>query len=144
MSSTREKRRLLCPSHTEFYIRDSTIVKPVLNWASVSSRTYLEVFGEASWFLIGPTFLLEPSWKYSSKLYSGSKKLRSTCSGNIRPIRRSLPLIGWEQSSPVDEKKKKKWMTVSLGSSLASEGICLFVDLWEAQPCLGDPEWDSS
>ena len=24
--------------------------------------------------------------------------------------------------------------------SLASEGICLFVDLWEAQPCLGDPE----
>ena len=35
-------------------------------------------------------------------------------------------------------------MTVSLGSSLVSEGICLFVDLWEAQPCLGDPEWDSS
>ena len=31
-------------------------------------------------------------------------------------------------------------MTVSLGSSFASEGICLFVDLWEAQPCLGDPE----
>ena len=25
-------------------------------------------------------------------------------------------------------------------SSLASDGICLFVDLWEAQPCLGDPE----
>ena len=25
-------------------------------------------------------------------------------------------------------------------SSFASEGICLFVDLWEAQPCLGDPE----
>ena len=33
---------------------------------------------------------------------------------------------------------------VLLGSSLASEGICLFVDLWEAQPCLRDPEWDSS
>ena len=31
-------------------------------------------------------------------------------------------------------------MTVSLGSSFASEGICLFVDLWEEQPCLGDPE----
>ena len=31
----------------------------------------------------------------------------------------------------MDEEKinKKKWMTVSLGSSLASEGICLFVDL---------------
>ena len=39
-----------------------------------------------------------------------------------------------------EKKTKEKWMTVSLGSSLASEGICLFVDLWEAQPCLGDPE----
>ena len=26
----------------------------------------------------------------------------------------------------------KKWMMVALDSSLASEGICLFVDLWEA------------
>ena len=26
------------------------------HWANVSSRTELEVFGEASWFLIGPTF----------------------------------------------------------------------------------------
>ena len=69
-------------------------LKPVLKWANVSSRTKLEVFGEASWFLIGPTFLREPSWKYSSKLYSGSKNLRSTCSGNIRPIERPLPLIG--------------------------------------------------
>ena len=85
-----------------------TSLMPVLNWANVSSRTYLEVFGEASWLLIGRTFLRETSWKYSSKLCSGSKKLRSTCSGNIRPIGRSLPLIGWEQSSPVDEEKKKK------------------------------------
>ena len=45
-------------------------------------------------FLIGRMFLCEPNWKYSSKLYSGFKKLRSACSGNIRPIRRSLPLIG--------------------------------------------------
>ena len=37
-----------------------------------------------------------------------------------------------------EEEKKKKWMTVSLGTSLASEGICLFVDLWVAQPCLWD------
>ena len=36
-------------------------------------------------------------------------------------------------------------MTVSLvGSSLASEEICLFVDLWKAQPCLWDPKWYSS
>ena len=32
-----------------------------------------------------------------------------------------------------EEKKKKKWMTVLLGSSLTLEGICLFVDLWETQ-----------
>ena len=45
--------------------------KTVLNWANVCSRTYLEVSGEPSWFLIGPTFLREQSWKYSSKLYCG-------------------------------------------------------------------------
>ena len=39
-----------------------------------------------------------------------------------------------------EKNKKYKWMTVSLGSSFTSGGICLFVDLWEAQPCLGDPE----
>ena len=33
---------------------------------------------------------------------------------------------------------------MSLGSSLALEGILLFVDLWEAQASLGDPEWDNS
>ena len=82
----------------------------------------------------------------ATKLYSGSKKLRSTCSGNIRPIRRTLPL-GLAESGALlwmRKKYKYKWMMVSLGSSLASEGICLFLDLWEAQPCLRDPEWDSS
>ena len=49
-------------------------LKTVLNWANVCSRTYLEVFGEASWFFIGQTFLREPSWKYSSKCSSGVKK----------------------------------------------------------------------
>ena len=34
----------------------------------------------------------------------------------------------------------KEKIKMDEGSSLASEGICLFVDLWEAQPCLGDPE----
>ena len=38
------------------------------------------------------------------------------------------------------DEEKTKIKTVSLGSSLASEGICLFVDLWEVQPCLGGPE----
>ena len=58
-------------------------------------RSPTGVFGEPSRFLIGWT------------LYSGSKKLRSTCSGNIRPIRLTLPLIGWEQSSPVNEEEIK-------------------------------------
>ena len=43
----------------------------------------------------------------------------------------------------VEKKREKKsvvFFTVLLGSSLASGGICLFVDLWKAQPCLGDPE----
>ena len=76
------------------YLKTNSYLKPVLNWANVCSRTYLEVFSEASWFLIGRTFLREPSWKCSSKLYTWSKKLRSACSGNIRRIRRTLPLIG--------------------------------------------------
>ena len=39
-----------------------------------------------------------------------------------------------------EEKTKIKLDDGVAGSSLASEGICLFVDLWEAQSCLGDPE----
>ena len=70
------------PKLTHTYVR----FKPVLNWANVSSRTLFEVFGEASWFLIGLIFLREPIWKYLSKLYSGSKKLRSPCSGNSHRI----------------------------------------------------------
>ena len=37
----------------------------------------------------------------------------------------------------MDEEER---MTVSLGSSLASGVICLFVDLWESHPCFLDPE----
>ena len=43
-----------------------------------------------------------------------------------------------------EEERKEKWLTVSLDTLLASEGIVLFVDLWEAQPCLWDPESHSS
>ena len=46
--------------HAPAHCASGFCVKPVLNWANVSSRPKLEVFGEASWFLIGPTFLLEP------------------------------------------------------------------------------------
>ena len=35
-------------------------------------------------------------------------------------------------------------MDDSVDISLALEGIDLFVDLWEVQPCLWDLEWYSS
>ena len=34
------------------------------------------------------------------------------------------------------KKRRKEKRTVSLGTAFASEGICLFVDLWKTQPCL--------
>ena len=42
----------------------------------------------------------------------------------------------------MDEEERK--MDDGVDTSLASEGIDLFVDLWEAQPCLWDPESASS
>ena len=42
----------------------------------------------------------------------------------------------------MDEEEIKRQMDDGVArffKSLASEGICLFVDLWEVQPCLGDP-----
>ena len=40
------------------------------------------------------------------------------------------------KSSPVDEEERKRKMDGGVNTSLASEEIDLFVDLWEAQPCL--------
>ena len=40
----------------------------------------------------------------------------------------------------MDEEDRKIKMDDGVDISLASEGIDVFVDLWEAQPCLGDPE----
>jgi len=48
-----------------------------------------------------------------------------------------------KQSSPVDEEertKRKRKMDDSVDISLTSEGTDPFVDLWEVQPCLWDPE----
>ena len=39
------------------------------------------------------------------------------------------------ESSPVDEEIEIK-MDDGVDTSLASEGIDIFVDVWEAQPCL--------
>ena len=40
----------------------------------------------------------------------------------------------------MDEEEIKIKMDDSVNTSLASEGTDLFVDLWEVQPCLWDPE----
>ena len=40
----------------------------------------------------------------------------------------------------MDEEEIKINMDDGVAISLASKGIDLFVDLWEAQPCLWDPE----
>ena len=62
-----------------------------------------------------------------TKLYSGSKKLRSTCSGNIRPTGRSLPLIGREQSSPVDEEEIKIKMDDGVARFFTRFGVICFI-----------------
>ena len=51
-----------------------------------------------------------------------------------------LCLVESKESSLVDEEEIKIKMDDSVDTSLASEGIDLVVDLWEAQPCLGNPE----
>ena len=40
------------------------------------------------------------------------------------------------ESSAVDEQERKTQMDDGVDTSLASEEIDLFVDLWEAHPCL--------
>ena len=67
-------------------------------------------------------------------------KLRSICSGNIRPVWRTLPLVESKKISPVDEEEIQIQMDDRVDTSFASEGIDLFVDLWEVQPCLWDPK----
>jgi len=68
--------------------------------------------------------------------------LCSTCSGNCSPNSADLA-FDWlrANSSPVDEEERtERKMDDSVDISLALEGIDLFVDLWEVQPCLWDLE----
>ena len=44
------------------------------------------------------------------------------------------------KSSPVDEEEIKIKMDDGVDTSLDSEVVYLFVDLWEAQPCLREPK----
>ena len=48
------------------------------------------------------------------------------------------------KSSPADEEEIKAKMDDLVDISLTSEGIDLFVDLWEAQLCPWDPKLCSS
>ena len=97
-----------------------------LLWAC---HTYwiLHPLAPLSTFLIGRTFVREHTWEYSANIvgaklllreyswgirrtatkpYSGSRKFRSTCSGNIHPDRRTLSLIGWEPRALLWMRKK--------------------------------------
>ena len=68
-------------------------LKPVLNWANIVASIW-RIYMLLNWanFCFGNVDRsIRPT---ATKLYSWSKKLRSKCSGNIRPIRRTLLLIG--------------------------------------------------
>ena len=88
--------------------------------------------------------LREPGWEYSSN-----------CDEAIFAVLKASLNIFWEyspssaniasdwlraKSSPVDEEEITTKMDDGVDTSLASEAIDLFVDLWEAQPCLGEPK----
>ena len=76
--------------------------KPVLNWANVCSRTYLEVFGEPSSFLIGRTFFREPSWEYSSN-----------CDEAILGVQKASLNMFWEHS-PYSTNIASDWLRAEL------------------------------
>ena len=130
-------------------LRDCEVVfdcslKPVLNWANICSRKQLGVFGEYSWFLIGRTFasriiIVRSIRRTATKLYSGSKKLRLNMFWEYSPYSTNIA-SEWlrAERSPADEEERK--VTMSVDTSLASERTDTFADLWEAQPCLWDPE----
>ena len=89
---------------------------------------------------MGELLLREPSWEHLSN-----------CDEAIFRVQKASLNMFWEyspssantasdrlraKSSPVDEEEIKIKMEDGVNISLASEGTALFVDLWEAQPCL--------
>ena len=85
--------------------------------------------------------LREPCWEYSA----------SNCDEAIFGVQKASLNMFWEHSpgsaniasdwlgaklSPVDEEEIKRKMDHGVGASLVSEGIYLFVDLWEAHEAL--------
>ena len=93
---------------------------------------------------MGELLLREPSWEYTSN-----------CDEAIFGVQKASLNMFWEhspssvniafdwlraKSSPVDEEEITIKMDDGVDTSLASEGTDLFVDLWEEQPCLWNPE----
>ena len=81
-------------------------------------------FGGHSWFLCFAN-LVWCIWWTATKLYLGSKKLCSTCSGSICPVWQTFTLTGWEQREFSCGQGKQKWMPVSKLYLLWRELICL-------------------
>ena len=78
----------------------SVDVRPVLKWANICFVNLVGLFVEPSptqlilnWTQFCFANLVRSIRRTATKLYSGSKKLRS---GNTRPVWRTLPLIGWD------------------------------------------------
>ena len=78
----------------------------VLNWVNFC---FTDLVGSVHWTVM--------------KVYSGYKKLSSTCSGNIHPVWPTLPLISWDQRALqwMRKKENEKWTTVLMLHSLQRE-----------------------
>ena len=132
-----------------FYLLDKHILrilvslKPVLNWTKICFTNIVRLICRTLANIAG---LREPSLGISSncdEAIFGVQKASfsmfweySASSANIAPDW----LRAERESSPVDEEEIKIKMDDRVDTSLASEGIVLFVDLWEVQPCLWDPK----
>ena len=86
------------PSYFLFLLLNS----PAFNWANVCSRTKLEVFGDPRLFLIGRTFLREPSWKYSPN-----------CDEAIFGVQKASLNMFWEYS-PYSTTIASDWLRAEL------------------------------
>ena len=88
--------------------------------------------------------LREPSWGYSSNSDEAIFRVRKASLNMFWEHSPSSTDIASDwlgaKSSSVDEEDIKIKMDDGVDISLSSEGIDLFVDLWEAQPCLWDLE----
>ena len=100
-------------------------------------------FGGHSWFLCFAN-LVWCIWWTATKLYLGSKKLCSTCSGSICPVWQTFTLVESKESSPVDKENKNGCQCQNFICFGGNWSVCWHVKLWEAQPCLLDTERYSS